>query len=71
MIFVSNHLPLIVKRDNIQGWVFEWDEDALIAQAKEGLPEDMDAAYVGCLSVEVDGNEQEVSAHLMYFYALN
>ena len=58
---MSNHLPLIVKRDDVQGWVFEWDEDALIAQAKEGLPDDMEAAYVGCLPVEVEGHEQDVS----------
>lgn len=56
---MSNHLPLIVKRDEAQGWVFELDEDALIAQAKEGLPDDMEAVYVGCLPVEVEGSEQE------------
>lgn len=61
LIFVSNHLPLIVNRDEVHGWVFEWDEDALIAQAKEGLPEDMDAVYVGCLPVDVAGHEQDVS----------
>ncbi|GAB4813526.1 hypothetical protein N2152v2_000572 [Parachlorella kessleri] len=58
LIFVSNHLPLRVSRGEA-GWSFEWDEDALIAQAKEGLPDDMDAVYVGCLPVEVDSNEQE------------
>ena len=49
-----------MKRDDVQNWSFEWDEDALIAQAKEGLPEDMEAVYVGCLPVEVEGHEQEV-----------
>lgn len=58
-MFVSNHLPLLMKRDQIQGWVFEWDEDALIAQAREGLPEEMGAVYVGCLSTEIDVAEQE------------
>ena len=57
---MSNHLPLRMKRDPIQGYSFEWDEDALIAQAKEGLPDDMDAVFVGCLPVEVEGHEQEV-----------
>jgi hypothetical protein len=60
LIFVSNHLPLIVKRDEVSGLVFEWDEDALIAHAKEGLPEDTEAVYVGCLPVEVEVGEQEV-----------
>jgi hypothetical protein len=59
LIFVSNHLPLKVSRGET-GWNFEWDEDALIAQAKEGLPEEMEALYVGCLPVEVDSHEQEV-----------
>jgi len=59
LVFVSNHLPVVMSRDSIQGWVFEWDEDALIAQAREGLPDDMDAVYVGCLSSEVDVAEQE------------
>lgn len=59
LIFVSNHLPLKVSKGET-GWNFEWDEDALIAQAKEGLPEDMEALYVGCLPVEVDVHEQEV-----------
>ncbi|KAG7667504.1 hypothetical protein KSW81_001205 [Nannochloris sp. 'desiccata'] len=66
LIFVSNHLPLIVKRDEVQGWVFELDEDALITQAKEGLPDEVEAVYVGCLPVEVEGHEQEeVAQQLM------
>lgn len=30
---MSNNLPLRVKRGP-DGWLFEWDEDALVAQAK-------------------------------------
>lgn len=59
LIFVTNHLPLKVSRDEVSGWSFEWDPDALVLQAKEGLP-DMDAVYVGCLPVEIEGREQEV-----------
>lgn len=33
VIIVSNHLPLRTKRC-AAGWEFEWDEDALVAQAK-------------------------------------
>lgn len=33
VIIVSNHLPLRTKR-GAAGWEFEWDEDALVAQAK-------------------------------------
>ncbi|KAL6772144.1 TSPSP1 [Auxenochlorella protothecoides x Auxenochlorella symbiontica] len=65
LIFVCNQLPLRVKGQGKGAWSFEWDEDALIAQAREGLPEDMEAVYVGCLPMEVDGADQdEVSQHL-------
>lgn len=47
-------------------WSFEWDEDSLIAQAREGLPEDMEAVYVGCLPIEIDGMHQEVGRHGMH-----
>ena len=57
---MTNHLPLKVSKDEASGWSFEWDADALVLQAKEGLPEDMDAVYVGCLNVEIEGHEQEV-----------
>lgn len=57
---MSNHLPLRVSK-GATDWNFEWDDDALIAQAKEGLPEDMEALYVGCLPVEVDPQDQDVS----------
>lgn len=33
LLIVSNHLPLRVKR-GANGWEFEWDEDALVGQAK-------------------------------------
>lgn len=59
-IFVSNQLPLRQKAGTVGSYDFEWDEDSLIAQAKEGLPDDMEAVYVGCLPVEVDSDCQEV-----------
>lgn len=35
LIIVSNQLPIRAKR-GVAGWEFEWDEDALVAQAKVG-----------------------------------
>lgn len=61
LIFVSNHLPLRAQRDEVSGWSFEWDEDALVYHARDGLPDEMDAVYVGCLPVEIEGHEQDVS----------
>lgn len=66
LIFVTNHLPLKVGRDEASGvWTFERDDDALVMQAKGGLPEDMEAIYVGCLPVEIEGHEQEVRRRAM------
>ncbi|KAG9448184.1 hypothetical protein H6P81_014312 [Aristolochia fimbriata] len=60
IIIVANQLPLKAKRrpDN-KGWSFSWDEDSLLLQLKDGLPEDMEVIYVGSLRVEVDPLEQD------------
>ncbi|WIA31619.1 hypothetical protein OEZ86_002503 [Tetradesmus obliquus] len=58
LIIVSNVLPIRAKREP-EGWQFEWDEDALVAQAKEGIPDEFEVIYVGSLSVDVDVMEQE------------
>ncbi|KAK1556544.1 hypothetical protein Q3G72_007182 [Acer saccharum] len=60
VIIVANQLPVKAKRrpDN-RGWSFSWDEDSLLLQLKDGLPEDMEVIYVGSLKVEVDVNEQD------------
>ncbi|EFJ35313.1 trehalose phosphate synthase [Selaginella moellendorffii] len=66
-IIVSNVLPLHASRrpDNLS-WVFSWDEDSLLLRLKDGLPEDMEVLYVGCLSVDVELSEQdEVAAYLL------
>ncbi|KAF8391202.1 hypothetical protein HHK36_023504 [Tetracentron sinense] len=60
IIIVANQLPVKAKRkqDN-KGWNFSWDEDSLLFQLKDGLPEDMEVIYVGSLRVDVDVNEQD------------
>ncbi|PIA33897.1 hypothetical protein AQUCO_03900035v1 [Aquilegia coerulea] len=60
IIIVANQLPVKAKRrpDN-KGWSFSWDEDSLLLQLKDGLPDDMEVIYVGCLKVDVDVNEQD------------
>eukprot|EP00798_Chlamydomonas_sp_ICE-L_P015885 gene15885-22013_t len=70
LVIVSNHLPLRVKKGE-KGWEFEWDEDSLYAQAKEGIIDgtEFDVLYVGCLPVEIQTDEQEeVSAELKRLY---
>ncbi|XP_020272721.1 probable alpha,alpha-trehalose-phosphate synthase [UDP-forming] 7 [Asparagus officinalis] len=70
IIIVANQLPVKAKRrsDN-SGWSFSWDEDSLLLQLKDGLPDDMEVIYVGSLRVEVAGEEQDdVSQSLLEMF---
>ncbi|KAL9257758.1 putative alpha,alpha-trehalose-phosphate synthase [UDP-forming] 7 [Drosera capensis] len=60
VIIVANQLPVKAKRrpDN-KGWNFSWDDDSLLLQLKDGLPEDIEVIYVGSLRVDVDVEEQD------------
>lgn len=60
MIIVANQLPLRARR-KLDGtsWCFNWDEDSLLLQLKDGLSDDIEVVYVGCLKVEVDLSEQD------------
>ncbi|XP_022926429.1 probable alpha,alpha-trehalose-phosphate synthase [UDP-forming] 7 [Cucurbita moschata] len=66
IIIVANQLPIKAKRrpDN-KGWSFSWDEDSLLWQLKDGLPEDMEVLYVGSLQVDVDSSEQDDVSQLL------
>ncbi|KAL1325356.1 hypothetical protein HN51_035419 [Arachis hypogaea] len=67
MIIVANQLPLKAKRrEDNQGWNFSWNEDSLLLQLKDGLPEEMEVLYVGSLRVDIDPAEQDdVSQYLL------
>lgn len=66
IIIVANQLPVKAKRrpDN-KGWSFSWDDDSLLLHIKDGLPDDMEVLYVGCLRVEVDSSEQDDVSQLL------
>ncbi|PPD81093.1 hypothetical protein GOBAR_DD21988 [Gossypium barbadense] len=60
MIIVGNQLPLRAHRNEDNGeWCFSWDEDSLLLQLKDGLGEDLEVIYVGCLKEQVALNEQD------------
>lgn len=60
MIIVGNQLPLRAHRNADDGeWCFSWDEDSLLLQLKDGLGEDVEVIYVGCLKEDVAPNEQD------------
>lgn len=66
-IVVANTLPLNVERGGPDGksWSFTWDEDSLLLQLKDGLPDDMEVIYIGFLKVNVDPSEQEQVAAML------
>ncbi|KAK8297075.1 hypothetical protein V6Z11_D05G162800 [Gossypium hirsutum] len=66
IIIVANQLPVKAKRrpDN-KGWSFSWDDDSLLLQLKDGLPEEMEVLYVGSLKVDVDPSEQDDVSQLL------
>ncbi|XP_073020400.1 alpha,alpha-trehalose-phosphate synthase [UDP-forming] 5-like [Primulina eburnea] len=62
VIIVGNQLPLRAHRRESDGdgaWDFSWDEDSLLLQLKDGLGEDVEVIYVGCLKEEIDPSEQD------------
>ncbi|GMH09204.1 hypothetical protein Nepgr_011044 [Nepenthes gracilis] len=61
IIIVGNQLPLRAHRrtDGDGGRYFSWDEDSLLLQLKDGLGEDVEVVYVGCLKDVIDPSEQD------------
>ncbi|KAJ6837066.1 putative alpha,alpha-trehalose-phosphate synthase [UDP-forming] 7 [Iris pallida] len=67
IIIVANQLPVKARRrPDAGGWCFSWDDDSLLLQLKEGLPDEMEVIYVGSLRVDVAAADQdEVSQTLL------
>ncbi|EPS59044.1 hypothetical protein M569_15766, partial [Genlisea aurea] len=72
IIIVANQLPIKAKRGG-NGWSFDWDEDSLLLQLKEGQRESDDGdggggveyVYVGCLREDVPLNEQDQVSQIL------
>ncbi|XP_047330274.1 alpha,alpha-trehalose-phosphate synthase [UDP-forming] 6-like [Impatiens glandulifera] len=68
IIIVANQLPIRVHRkpDNTKGWIFNWDENSLLLQLKDGLgDENREVIYVGCLKEEIHLNDQEEVSQIL------
>ncbi len=67
MLIVAHMLPLNANHGlDCKSWSFEWDRASLLWQVKDGLPEEMEVIYIGCLKEDVDDGEQdEVAATLL------
>lgn len=59
VIIVGNQLPLRAHRGDNGAWNFSWDEDSLLLQLKDGLAEDVEVIYIGCLKEDIDPSEQD------------
>ncbi|CAN6478984.1 unnamed protein product [Victoria cruziana] len=67
IIIVANMLPIRARKaqDN-RGWSFSLDKDSLLLQLKDGLGEDVEVIYVGCLKEDIPLSEQdEISQYLL------
>ncbi|XP_009788844.1 putative alpha,alpha-trehalose-phosphate synthase [UDP-forming] 11 [Nicotiana tabacum] len=67
-IIVANQLPIKAYKDG-KKWCFEWDKfalDTLILQLKDGLSQDLEIIYVGCLKAEVEVVDQEEVAQFLW-----
>ncbi|KAE8719889.1 Alpha,alpha-trehalose-phosphate synthase 6 [Hibiscus syriacus] len=66
IIIVANQLPVKAKRrPDHKGWSFSGDDDSLLLQLKDGLPEEIEVLYVGSLKVDVDPIEQDDVSQLL------
>ncbi|XP_057428128.1 alpha,alpha-trehalose-phosphate synthase [UDP-forming] 5-like [Lotus japonicus] len=59
MIIVGNQLPIKAHRKGNGEWEFSWDEDSLLLQLKDGLGDDVETIYIGCLKEEIEPSEQD------------
>ncbi|KAH7423229.1 hypothetical protein KP509_12G045300 [Ceratopteris richardii] len=69
-IVVANSLPINSElAADGKSWLFSRDEDSLLWQLKDGLPEDMEVVYIGFLNCDVSPAQQdEVSSHLLEMF---
>ncbi|KAF3335983.1 alpha,alpha-trehalose-phosphate synthase [Carex littledalei] len=66
LIIVSNQLPIRAhRRTDDKGWYFTWDEDSLLLQLKDGVDDNLDVTYIGCLREEIDMREQDEVAQIL------
>ncbi|XP_006644707.1 probable alpha,alpha-trehalose-phosphate synthase [UDP-forming] 7 [Oryza brachyantha] len=67
VIVVSNQLPIVARRrPDGRGWSFSWDDDSLLLQLRDGIPDEMEVLFVGSLRADVPVAEQdEVSQALL------
>ncbi|XP_074286148.1 putative alpha,alpha-trehalose-phosphate synthase [UDP-forming] 7 [Silene latifolia] len=67
MIIVANQLPIVASRGvDGAGWIFSHDEDSLLLQLRDGLPDETEVIYVGSLRADVDSSEQDSVSQILF-----
>lgn len=69
-IVVGNTLPINAElAPDGKSWIFSKDEDSLLLQLKDGLPDDMEVIYIGFLKCEIEpAQQEEVASHLLEMF---
>ncbi|KAF8040143.1 hypothetical protein BT93_B2386 [Corymbia citriodora subsp. variegata] len=69
IIIVANQLPIRAQRKSDisgKGWIFNWDENSLLLQLKDGLGDnDTEFIYVGCLKEDIHPSEQDEVSQIL------
>ncbi|XAR50158.1 Alpha,alpha-trehalose-phosphate synthase (UDP-forming) [Bertholletia excelsa] len=59
-IIVSNFLPIHAEKDSETGiWLFNFDEDSILLQLRDGFTPGTEVYHVGSLKVDIDVEQQE------------
>jgi trehalose 6-phosphate synthase/phosphatase len=67
LLVVSNQLPILARRrPDGRGWSFTWDDDSLLLQLRDGVPDDMEVLFVGGVRADVPAAEQDEVAQALY-----
>lgn len=66
-IIVANQLPIRATRDaDTKKWRFDYDNDSLFLQLKDGFSPDVEVFYVGTLKADIDkADQEEISQFLL------
>ncbi|XP_010518663.1 PREDICTED: alpha,alpha-trehalose-phosphate synthase [UDP-forming] 5 [Tarenaya hassleriana] len=59
LIIVGNQLPIKAQQNSDGKWNFSWDNNSLLVQLKDGVREDVEVIYIGCLKAEIEPIDQD------------
>ncbi|VAH79691.1 unnamed protein product [Triticum turgidum subsp. durum] len=67
LLVVSNQLPIVARRrPDGRGWSFSWDDDSLLLQLRDGIPDEMEVLFVGGVRADIPLAEQDEVSQALY-----